>query len=242
MGQSKRFSSNLSIKGAMMAVPERLSEGILVSDFDGTMTKYDFYDLVCREFPDISAKGFWQQYEEGRITHFEALRSIFASIRIQEDRLLRIVQSMAIEPRLAEALSLLDKKGWKVIIASSGCDWYIKHLLKDIPVSVDIYANPGKFIPDEGLVMRLPVTSPFFSADIGINKMAVVRDALQKSACVAFAGDGRPDLAPALIVPPQRRFAKHLLAKQLREIGEAFRPFENWVEVAEYLVKGECRC
>ena len=40
------------------------SPGILVSDFDGTITTFDFYDLVSREFPEI-AGSYWQQYEAG---------------------------------------------------------------------------------------------------------------------------------------------------------------------------------
>jgi hypothetical protein len=80
------------------------SPGILVSDFDGTITTFDFYDLVSREFPKI-AGSYWQQYEAGEICHFEALRSIFAGIRAPEARIFEIVKDMRIEPRLAEAVA-----------------------------------------------------------------------------------------------------------------------------------------
>lgn len=84
--------------------------------------------------------------------------------------------------------------------------------------------------------MRLPEPSPFFSPDLGVNKAAVVREALRVSPCVAFAGDGRPDLAPALLVPPQRRFAKSWLAKKLHEIGEGFQPFDSWSDIPSLLM------
>jgi 2-hydroxy-3-keto-5-methylthiopentenyl-1-phosphate phosphatase len=217
--------------------PSHIPAGILVSDFDGTITRHDFYDLACKEFPAISTQGFWQQYEKGRITHFEALRLIFASIRTDESRLLRILEDMEIEPEFSKSVSMLEKNGWKVVIASGGCDWYIRRLLKEQGVSVPVYANPGEFYPEKGLQMSLPGPSPFFSASIGVDKVAVVRDALEKSGRVAFAGDGRPDLAPALLVPPEMRFAKSWLAKHLSETGEGFRSFENWAQVAEALVK-----
>ena len=211
---------------------------ILVSDFDGTMTRFDFYDLVCREFPQI-AGGFWTQYERGEITHFEALRSIFAGIRAPESRLLSIIEMMQIDPCLPQAVRDLGTRGWDVVVASAGCDWYIKRLLAAQGVALTVHANPGEFFADQGLVMRLPPPSPFFSAELGVNKVAVVREALKHSDRVAFAGDGRPDLAAALLVAPQRRFAKSWLAKKLQEIGEEFQPFDAWHEVAGKLIQQE---
>ena len=49
---------------------------ILVSDFDGTMTKYDFFDLARRELPSAADHDFWQDYVAGKITHFEALAGL----------------------------------------------------------------------------------------------------------------------------------------------------------------------
>jgi len=216
-----------------------VTRGILVSDFDGTLTKYDFYDLVCKEFPEISTAGYWQQYEAGKLTHFEALRSIFALIRTDEAKLVKIVDSMEIEPKAAISVSALKNKGWEVIVASAGCDWYIKRLLKGAGVSMTLYANPGEFYPDKGLLMSLPERTPFFSNELGVNKVALVRDALSKAQRVAFAGDGRPDLAAALLVPPDMRFAKSWLARRLEEINEGFHPFERWSDVADQLVKGD---
>ena len=215
-----------------------MKRSILVSDFDGTMTRFDFYDLVCREFPDI-AGTFWQQYERGEVTHFEALRSIFAGIRAPESRLLSIIDAMQIDPGLPKAVKALGTHGWDVVVASAGCDWYIKRLLQGQGVSLAVHANPGDFFPDRGLVMSLPPPSPFFSAELGVNKVAVVREAIRQNDRVAFAGDGRPDLAPALLVPPERRFAKSWLAKKLHEIGEDFRPFDEWHEVAAMIVGEE---
>jgi 2-hydroxy-3-keto-5-methylthiopentenyl-1-phosphate phosphatase len=139
---------------------------------------------------------------------------------------------MRIEPRLADAVTLLEKHGWNVIVASAGCEWYIQRLLSDANVSLDVRANPGSYSPSMGLDMRLPEKSPIFSAHLGINKVAVVREAMRRCSKVAFAGDGRPDLAPALLVPPEMRFAKKWLAQKLIEIGEEFQPFESWYEIA----------
>jgi 2-hydroxy-3-keto-5-methylthiopentenyl-1-phosphate phosphatase len=212
------------------------SMNILVSDFDGTITQFDFYDLVSREYPEIGG-NYWQQYEAGELSHFEALRRIFAGIRAPEAKILEIIRAMRIEPRLAEAVALLEAQGWQVIVASAGCAWYIQHLLADANVSLEVRANPGSYSPARGLEMRLPEPSPFFSAQLGVNKLAVVREAYRRCYKVAFAGDGRPDLAPALLVPPEMRFARKWLAKKLVEIGEGFQPFESWFEIAQALAR-----
>ncbi len=209
--------------------------GMLVSDFDGTMTRFDFYDLVCREFPGV-AGGFWEDYEAGRLSHFEALRLIFAGIRASREQMAGIIDRMQIDPGLSTSVAALKTGGWQVVVASAGCAWYIRQLLAGQGLSLVVHANPGDFSPDKGLVMRLPEPSPFFSPDLGVNKAAVVREALRVSPCVAFAGDGRPDLAPALLVPPQRRFAKSWLAKKLHEIGEGFQPFDSWSDIPSLLM------
>jgi 2-hydroxy-3-keto-5-methylthiopentenyl-1-phosphate phosphatase len=73
-----------------------------------------------------------------------------------------------------------------------------------------------------------------------VNKTAIVQDALKRSDRVAFAGDGRPDFRPALLVRPQLRFARGWLAEALSERGEKFHLFECWSEIADQLQKSEC--
>jgi hypothetical protein len=87
-----------------------------------------------------------------------------------------------------------------------------------------------------GLVLEKPdPSSPFHSASEGVDKSAVVRHALSVADSVAFAGDGSPDLQPALLVRPRLRFARGFLAEALRTRGEGFQPFSRWSEIARVL-------
>ena len=105
-------------------------------------------------------------------------------------------------------------------------------LLDEAGVALEVHANPGH-VEDDRLAMTWPVDSPYFSPETGIDKAAVVREALGAGGAVAFAGDGPPDLVPALLVPPRLRFARGYLARMLAERGEPFRPFDRWAEVAQ---------
>lgn len=210
---------------------------ILVTDFDGTLTRYDFYDLVRQKWPLQQGDDPWEDYVHGEISHFEALKRIFSRIRGPEAALLDIANAMGLTTGLSDALAQLQSQGWSVLVASAGCDWYINKLLHTAKVSLEVHSNSGKYDPDNGLLLTAPVTSRFFNTETGVDKLAIVRDALSRAETVAFAGDGRPDLAPSLLVASEFRFARGWLAQELTRRGEYFHPFESWSEIPDILTK-----
>jgi len=213
---------------------------ILVSDFDGTVTRYDFFERVRKRWPFPPHDDPWEKFVAGETTHFQALAEIFARIRTTEADLLELADSTGLDASFAQSAQALKDRGWEIVIASAGCDWYINFLLRKAGVSIPVHANPGTFDPKGGLQMSLPKNSPFFSPTKGVSKAAIVQDALNRSDRVAFAGDGRPDLRPALLVRPQFRFARGWLADALGERGEKFHPFERWSQIADQLQKAQC--
>ncbi len=210
---------------------------ILVSDFDGTMTKHDFFDLARRDLPSAADHDHWQDYVAGRITHFEALAGIFGAIRTDEATLAALVERMELDPGLKDSVARLRAAGWEIIVASAGCDWYIRRLLARAGVDLEVHANPGTFASATGLVLALPKKSPYFRRETGIDKSAIVRAALARDPQAVFAGDGRPDLAPAGLVAPANRFATGWLARHFRNTGEPFHPFETWSQIADRLLE-----
>jgi 2,3-diketo-5-methylthio-1-phosphopentane phosphatase len=214
------------------------STNVLVSDFDGTMTRHDFYKLVIESLVPPGTPDFWAEYRAGRITHFEALRRYFAFIRASEDEVLAVVGRMELDPNLRTAVAALHQAGWKVVVTSAGCDWYIRKLLGAAGVDVEVHANPGRFVAGNGLLMEMPKGSQFLSPSLGIDKAAVVKQHLRDGCRVAFAGDGFPDAEPARYVPAELRFARGDLANELRDEGLAFHSFESWSDIARVLVQG----
>jgi len=209
---------------------------ILISDFDGTLTRHDFFRLAMERLVPAGLPDYWTMYRTGQLTHFEVLRDIFASIRAGEPEILAVVRAMELEPDLAQEVTALRAAGWEVVVASAGCNWYIRRLLEGAGVTLDVHANHGEFVAGKGLRLILPGESPYFSPTHGIDKAAVVRAAQQRSAVVAFAGDGYPDLPAARLVPEHLRFARADLAEALREAKLPFRPFERWAEVSRALL------
>ena len=207
----------------------------LITDFDGTMTKTDFYELVVDQCLDPDAADYWTLYSSRAITHFEAMAGIFRHIVCSEQRVLGMLELMDADPAIPQAAARLKDCGWTVTVVSNGCDWYIQRIFAALHVTFPLHSNPGTFVEGKGLVIELPEGSPFFSKETGISKAAVVQDALQRFERVAFAGNGPPDLEPALMVPSRLRFACGWLADELRRQGEGFRRFERWSEIASML-------
>lgn len=213
-----------------------MPDAVLVSDFDGTMTAEDFFSLAVKRLLSPEDIGPWKAYLAGRMTHFDALRTIFSRIRAPEADVLAIIDATGLDPKLPDALARLRAAGWEVVVASAGCAWYIDRLLHGAGVRLEVHANPGVYLPGGPLVMEAPPPSPFTCEETGVDKAAVVRDALARARAVAFAGDGLADLPAALLVPDGLRFARGDLAGALTRCGRPFRTFAAWSDIAVMLL------
>lgn len=210
--------------------------GIFVTDFDGTISAVDFFKVVVDNLLTPADMEPWHAYRAGIMTHFEAVREIFLRIRAPEKRLLALLAEMRADPDLSRYVDELRRAGWRIVVASAGCGWYIDKILHNLGVQLEVHCNPGVYRDGGPLDMSLPVDSPFFSQEYGIDKPAVVRHFLATGLPVVYAGDGRPDIVPSLLVPPSRRFARADLAEALGKAGEGFIPFAVWSDVARSLL------
>jgi len=213
------------------------TDKILVSDFDGTMTELDFFKVALSRLPPRAAAP-WERYEQGLISHFDALAVIFSRMRVNYKVLDAMLAEMQFESDLAGVIDRLKQAGWSLVIASAGCEFYIERILFRAGVEAVIHANPGSFIPGKGLFMKKQRESPFFTDETGIDKAAIVRHYLDQGLDTAFAGDGRHDLAPALLVPPERRFAGGWAAADLEIRQGPFVRFDRWRDIAGDLCGG----
>lgn len=170
-----------------------------MSDFDGTITRRDFYLLIREMHMPASAPDYFELYRTGQLTHFEAMASYFSHAPENEADLRELLDRTEPDPGFVEAVSTLNAASWELIIVSAGSNWYIERILRKLGVNAVVHSNPGQIRKGHGLVIEQPVGTPFFSAEVGIDKSAVVRDALGHFEQVAFAGDGPPDVQPSLL-------------------------------------------
>jgi len=188
-----------------------------------------------------SAPEYFERYRTGQLTHFEAMASYFSHAPENEAALQELLDRSEPDPGFVDAASILNAASWELIIVSAGSSWYIERILRRLRVEAVVHSNPGQIRKGHGLVIERPAGTPFFSAEVGIDKSAVVRNALGRYDQVAFAGDGPPDVEPSLLVRPSFRFARGYLADELRRRREPFREFSCWSEIVRSLVRPKKR-
>jgi 2-hydroxy-3-keto-5-methylthiopentenyl-1-phosphate phosphatase len=210
---------------------------ILVTDFDGTFTRRDFFDLILERHNPPGARALWDRFLAGGMTPFEGIAGVLGSLRTDEAGALALVAAMDPPPGAAAAARALQAAGWEIVVASAGCRWYIDRVLDGLGLSFSVQANPGWFAPARGVVMELDPGSPYFHRELGIDKPAVVRAALARDPIVAFAGDSpQTDGPAAMLVAPDRRFATGPLARRLAADGTPYRAFADWTGIAAQLL------
>ena len=78
---------------------------VLVTDFDGTITKEDFFWLVVERLLRKEDIQPWNDFLAGKVTHFDALNGIFQKIRLSEEDLHRFILDIPFENCFLEAVS-----------------------------------------------------------------------------------------------------------------------------------------
>lgn len=209
---------------------------LLVTDFDGTLTEKDFYKLALERFTPSETQYVWERYLRGELTLFEGLQGIFSAIQTPQDQVAAALGELGLDPGAAQAIERLRTAGWEVVIASAGCEWYIKRVLAQAGIDATLHANPGGFGASGGLEMRFPSGTPYLSDKAGISKAAIVREALENYSTIAFAGDSGPDLEAARLVQDGLRFARGQLAEELDREGRPYQRYGRWSEIAEQLL------
>lgn len=210
---------------------------ILVTDFDGTFTRRDFFDLVLERHDPPGARATWDRFLAGELTPFDGIAGVLGALRTDEARALELVAAMDPPPGAAAAARALQAAGWEIVVASAGCHWYIDRVLAGLGLSFTVHANPGWFAPDRGVVMERDLGSPWFDQALGIDKVRIVREALARDEVVAFAGDSPLTDGPAArLVDPARRFATGPLARLFTAEGTAHVMIDDWTGIAARLL------
>lgn len=216
--------------------PTSESRQILVTDFDGTLWSHDYYLLFTDRYGGPDTLQAWHDYRRGEITHFEAMRRIYAAAAPGEQALRDLLRDNGLGPLVRAGAERLRAAGWSLVIVSAGSLWYIEQLLAEAGLVAEVHSNPGH-VREGRLCLTRPEGSPYPSHQNGIDKAAVVQHWQSRGCTVAFSGDGYPDVEPARLVPSELRFARGYLADELTTLGEPYIPFQHWSEVCDHLTR-----
>ncbi|WP_409250839.1 MtnX-like HAD-IB family phosphatase [Bacillus sp. SCS-153A] len=203
-----------------------------VSDFDGTISERDFYDLVIENHYN-EGKNLYKQWKNGEMKDIEFLGEVFKNINDDEENIIEEIQNLSIDEYSMDFIKKVQQNGGDFFILSAGTDYYIKHILDYYGIeNVQVFSNEG-YYENQGVHLHLDESHPHYHERYGIDKSKVIEDLHKEYDTVHFIGDSEPDTHPAH--KADLVFAKKALQDMLREENVEFIPVTTFKDVEEYL-------
>ena len=204
-----------------------------ISDFDGTLTKKDFYKILSDTYYKEELSPIFKSWKNGEMKDREYLNYVFNNVNRNEEELLEDILNIAFDPTAIAFIDKVKAAGGDFIIISAGTNYYIDKVLEKNHIEgVDVYANKSVF-KDNGIHFDLDEHDEFYSDLYGIDKLIVLKKLKGNYKKVFYAGDSTPDLKPALEADVV--FAKGKLINLLKEKNKDFIEFENFSEIWDKL-------
>lgn len=211
---------------------------VLISDFDRTISKKDFFHMVISELLQDKENTLkpWEDYLAGKIKHIDALSGIFSQIHLPQEELDKFISTIEIDKYFYDTAKFCFDKNIPFYICSAGTNYYIK---KRIPAELKKYnivliSNDAEYCPETGMKLIAPSEdSYYYNENTGISKQAIVKKLKDDGFVTIYAGDGKPDLKAAKLA--DIIFAKDLLLELCKKENIKTEKFENFNNILNFL-------
>lgn len=203
-----------------------------VSDFDGTISKEDFYWLVINKyFPE--GQELFNKWKRAELLDIDFLSQVFASIHQDEEQIIADILSIPIDEHVPSFIKKVQENNGDFYVLSAGTDYYIHHILKQYSIeNVNVFSNEGYF-REKNVFMNIDETHRHYSKRYGIDKSKVILELKEQYEHIYFSGDSEPDSHPAAYA--DITFAKDALQDILKEKNIPFVAVETFKEIETYL-------
>jgi 2,3-diketo-5-methylthio-1-phosphopentane phosphatase len=211
----------------------KVKKFIFICDFDGTISKEDFYKKMMRKYMPEKEITRYVDFKSGKIQDIIFLNEIFNDVNLEEHLLDEDVLNLPLDDDFQNLIKEVHRLGGDFIVLSAGCEYYIKkifehHGIKDIAV----YSNEGVY-KEKGLYITPNTKSPFYSERYGIDKEKVVKHFKEQYDFLFYAGDSGPDFLASLHADV--RFGKDELIKLYNKDSVTHIPFTCFSEIIPLL-------
>lgn len=210
-----------------------MKDFVFISDFDGTLTKKDFYKIIMEKYMGEQGEQEYKAWKAGKYDDKDFLNMVYGSINRNEEEILEDILAIEWDDNADKLIKSIESNNGEFIILSAGSSYYIEKLLQHKGINnIKIYSNPGEY-KDKGIHLKIDEASPYYSKRYGIDKEKVVQEYKQKYKSVYFAGDSGPDVPPAKVA--DKVFAKGKLQQLLDEEKVNYIPIKNFSDIITYL-------
>lgn len=210
----------------------------LISDFDGTISKKDFFymviDTLLKDKKDALVP--WTQYLNGKIKHIDALTGIFSQIHLTQQELDDFISTIEVDSYFYDTAKYCNDNKIPFYICSAGTNYYIKKRIADTlsKYNIILISNDATYSRQDGMkLISPPESSPYYNENTGISKQAVVQKLKEEGFFTIYAGDGKPDLKASRIADIV--FAKDMLLELCKKENIKTQSFENFKDIMNYI-------
>ncbi|WP_270182174.1 MtnX-like HAD-IB family phosphatase [Alkalihalobacillus sp. CinArs1] len=209
-----------------------MAKWAFVSDFDGTISKKDFYWFIIENyFPE--GRALYKEWKSEKLRDIEFLSKVFKSINKEEAQIIEDIKALPIDPHVPDFIKAVQQNGGDFFILSAGTDYYINHLLRHYGINdVEVFSNTGYF-KDNNVHLSIDSTHRHFSKRYGIDKSLVIKELKERYEVVYFAGDSEPDSHGAK--EADLTFAKDVLQDILKDFNVAYIPVDSFIDIEDEL-------
>ena len=211
---------------------------VLISDFDGTISKKDFFymviDSILKDKQDALAP--WQDYLAGKIKHIDALTGIFSQIHLTQRELDEFISTIEVDSYFYDTAKYCKNKNIPFYICSAGTNYYIKKRISDSlsKYNIILISNDATYSQQDGMKLVAPEqNSPYYNSNTGISKQAIVQKLKGEGFFTIYAGDGKPDFKSAQIADVV--FAKDMLLELCKGKNIETKPFNDFKDILNYI-------
>jgi Haloacid Dehalogenase superfamily, subfamily IB, phosphoserine phosphatase-like/2,3-diketo-5-methylthio-1-phosphopentane phosphatase len=208
---------------------------IFLSDFDGTLSGKDFYQIIIDEYYKEKGSELYKAWKRDEYKDIDFLGIIYKAINRNEEEILQDIHNIPFDEYAKSFIERIKQNGGDFAVLSAGTNYYIHRLFEKLNIKdIKIFSNEG-FFKENGIHLRLDTESPFYSERYGIDKGKVLESLRKEYKAVYYAGDSAPDVIPAMNA--DIAFAKGVLQQLLKEKNHSFVPVENFKQIESYLIE-----
>lgn len=208
---------------------------IVISDFDGTITKKDSLVELLNTFASPEWHKIAKLITKGRLGTRIGLRKEFALCRVTRKEFVDfLVKNIKIDPTFKNFLEFCKKNKIKFLVVSGGFTLNIDTIFKKYGIkNVLYYANIISFKNDK-VKLKFPYKNKSCRT-CSLCKAPYIKKYKRAGYFSVYIGDSVTDRCPGRVA--DLVFAKHELAKYCKAKGIAYIPYDTFGRIKTYLKK-----
>ena len=206
---------------------------IFISDFDGTITKKDFYWILLDDYIGEKGIDYYKEWKKRKKIGTEFLNTVFTWYEFTEDERIEALNKVEIDKGVTQVRDYIQQIGGEFLILSAGFKYYIDYALDKYGIEqMKVITNNGDF-RNNTFIMEPDNNSIYYSEIYGIDKEKVAKEYRNKCKLLIYAGDSEPDYKAALYA--DIIFAKNELADMLDNNNINYYKYESFIDIYEKL-------